>query len=160
VTADSLAAGTPVNFATNTLEIAVPPGNPAKIASFADLAKPGVKVVVCAPAVPCGSATAKVEKATGTTLKPVSEEQSVTDVLGKVSAGEADAGLVYVTDVKGAGTKVVGVPFPESSSAVNTYPIVALKSSKNAALAAEFVKAVTGEPGQSILAAAGFAKAP
>jgi molybdate transport system substrate-binding protein len=90
----------------------------------------------------------------------VSEEQSVTDVLGKVIAGEADAGLVYVTDVKGAGSTVQGVTFPESASAVNTYPIVALKSSTNAALAAQFVQAVTGEPGQGILAAAGFAKAP
>jgi molybdate transport system substrate-binding protein len=159
-TGDSLNAGAPVTFASNTLEIAVPPGNPAKIASFADLARPGVKVVVCAPEVPCGSATQKVEKSAGVTLKPVSEEQSVTDVLGKVTSGEADAGLVYVTDVKGAGGKVDGVPFPESSSAVNVYPIVALKSSTNAALAAEFVKAVTGDPGQGILAAAGFAKAP
>ncbi|HEV7196383.1 MAG TPA: molybdate ABC transporter substrate-binding protein, partial [Pedococcus sp.] len=147
-------------FATNTLEIAVPPGNPAKIATFADLAKPGVKVVVCAPAVPCGAVAAKVEKNTGVTLKPVSEEQSVTDVLGKVTSGEADAGLVYVTDVKGAGDKVQGVPFPESSSAVNIYPIAALKSSTNAALAQEFVSAVTGADGQAILAAAGFARAP
>ena len=70
-----------MNFASNTLEIAVPPDNPAKITSFADLAKAGVKVVVCAPQVPCGSATQKVETATGVTLKPVSEENSVTDVL-------------------------------------------------------------------------------
>ena len=69
-----LVDGTPANFATNVLEIAVPPGNPAGITSFADLAKPGVKVVVCAPQVPCGAATEKVEKATGVTLKPVSEE--------------------------------------------------------------------------------------
>jgi molybdate transport system substrate-binding protein len=136
----------------------VPPGNPAKIAGLADLARSGVKVVLCAPAVPCGSAAAKVEAAAQIDIKPVSEEQSVTDVLGKVTTGEADAGLVYVTDVKGAGDKVQGVEFAESSAAVNTYPIATLKASKNAALAEAFLKAVTGEPGQGILATAGFAK--
>ena len=157
-TADSLTAGAPVDFASNTLEIAVPPGNPAGIASLSDLAKPGVKVVLCAPAVPCGSAAAKVEAAAGIDIKPVSEEQSVTDVLGKVSSQEADAGLVYVTDVKGAGDSVEGIEFPESSSAVNTYPIAALEDSTNAAAAKAFLEAVTGDLGQGILAAAGFAK--
>jgi molybdate transport system substrate-binding protein len=159
-TGDSLTAALPVNFASNTLEIAVPPGNPAHITSFADLAKKGLKVVICAPAVPCGSAAAKVAKAAGIHLRPVSEEQSVTDVLGKVSAGEADAGLVYVTDVKGDKGAVRGITFPLSSAAVNVYPIAPLKTSKNAALAQAFVDAVTGAPGQSLLAAAGFAKAP
>ena len=157
-TADSLTAGTPVTFASNTLAIAVPPGNPARVTSLADLARPGVTVVVCAPAVPCGSAAAKVETAAMVDIKPVSEEQSVTDVLGKVTSGEADAGLVYVTDVKGAGDKVEGIEFPESSAAVNTYPIATLKDSTNAALADAFLKSVIGEPGQGILAAAGFAK--
>jgi molybdate transport system substrate-binding protein len=159
-TGQSLTSASPVNFASNTLEIAVPPGNPAKVASIKDLAKPGIKVVVCAPAVPCGSAAAKVEAAAKVAIKPVSEEQSVTDVLGKVIAGEADAGLVYVTDVKGASGKVEGVTFPESSAAVNVYPIAALKSSKNAPLADAFLAAVQGSSGQQILAAAGFAKAP
>ena len=81
---------------------------------------------------PCGSATQKVETATGITLKPVSEEASVTDVLNKVTSGEADAGLVYVTDVKAAGDKVTGVTFPEAKEAVNVYPIAALAGSKNA----------------------------
>ncbi|HET8768695.1 MAG TPA: molybdate ABC transporter substrate-binding protein [Pedococcus sp.] len=157
-TADSLTSGAPVDFATNTLEIAVPPGNPAKVASLRDLARPGLKVVVCAPAVPCGGAAARVEAAAKVDLRPVSEEQSVTDVLGKVSAGEADAGLVYVTDVEGSGGSVQGVPFPEASAAVNTYPIAALRSSRNPALAAAFVQAVTGDPGQSVLAGAGFGK--
>ncbi len=157
-TGDSLTATAPVNFASNTLEIAVPPGNPARITDLADLAKSGVKVVLCAPAVPCGSAAATVETAAKIDIKPVSEEQSVTDVLGKVTTGEADAGLVYVTDIKGAGDKVEGVEFPESSSAVNTYPIATLKSSKNAAVAVAFLAAVTGDPGQGVLASAGFAK--
>jgi len=152
----STLVGTPVNFATNVLEIAVPPGNPAKITTFADLAKPGVKTVVCAPAVPCGAATVAIETSAGVTLTPVSEENAVTDVLGKVSSGEADAGLVYVTDVKGAGSSVTGIPFPESSSAVNTYPIATVTASKNATVAKAFVDFVTGKVGRSVLAKAGF----
>jgi molybdate transport system substrate-binding protein len=160
LTAESLTASPPVVFASNTLEIAVPPGNPAGVASLADLARPGTKVVVCAPAVPCGAAATEVEQAAGVDLRPVSEEQSVTDVLGKVIAGEADAGLVYVTDVEGAGESVQGITFPESSAAVNTYAIVSLKSSRNRAVADAFVAAVTGAAGQQVLADAGFATAP
>ena len=148
--------GAPANFATNVLAIAVPPANPASIASFADLARPGVRVVVCAAQVPCGAATAVVEKATGVTLKPVSEESSVTDVLGKVTSGEADAGLVYVTDVKAAGDKVKGISFAEAAKAVNTYPIATVGSSGNKELAAAFTALVTGTEGQKILADAGF----
>jgi molybdate transport system substrate-binding protein len=156
--AADLVEGGPVNFATNTLTIAVAPGNPKGIKSFADLAKPGTSVVVCAPPVPCGGATEKVEKAAGVTLSPVSEETSVTDVLGKVTSGQADAGLVYVTDAAGAGDKVTSVEFPEASHAVNTYPIAVLKQSKHAELAHRFVDLVTGEAGQKALAKAGFAK--
>ena len=153
-----LLEGDPVNFASNTLTIVTGPGNPKKVASFKDLAQPGLSVVVCAPQVPCGSATEKVEKATGVQLNPVSEESQVTDVLGKVSSGEADAGLVYVTDAQGAGDKVTAVAFPESADAVNTYPIAALKQSKQPELAQKFIEAVTGEAGQKALSAAGFAK--
>lgn len=153
-----LLEGEPVNFASNTLTIVTGPGNPKKVASFEDLARPGLSVVVCAPQVPCGSATEKVEKATGVQLNPVSEESQVTDVLGKVTSGEADAGLVYVTDAQGAGDKVTAVAFPESTDAVNTYPIAALKQSKQPALAQKFIEAVTGEAGQKVLGAAGFAK--
>lgn len=148
----------PKDFATNVLEIATPPGNPAKITSFHDLAKPGLKVVVCAAEVPCGAATKQMEQKTGTTIKPVSEEQSVTDVLGKITSGEADAGVVYVTDVAGAGSKVTGVKFPESSQVVNTYPIATVKDSKNAALDKEFVDYVLGSAGQKVLQDAGFGK--
>jgi molybdate transport system substrate-binding protein len=152
----STLVGTPVNFATNVLEIAVPPSNPARIATFADLAKPGVKTVICAPAVPCGAAAAALETAAGVTLTPVSEENAVTDVLGKVSSGEADAGLVYVTDVRGAGSAVKGITFPESGTAVNTYPIATVKASANGKVATAFVDYVTGKVGRSVLAAAGF----
>ena len=156
VTDAALNAGDPVDFATNVLEIAVPPQNPAGIESFADLANPDVKLVVCAPAVPCGAATAAVETATGVTLAPVSEESSVTDVLGKVTSGEADAGLVYVTDVIAAGDAVRGIEFDESSEVVNTYPIVALDDSAAPNVAGAFVDFVASAAGQKVLADAGF----
>ena len=152
----ALAASDPVDFATNVLEIAVPPGNPAGITDFASLAGPDVKLVVCAPEVPCGSATAAVATAAGITLTPVSEESSVTDVLGKVTSGEADAGLVYVTDVTAAGDAVEGLEFDESAEAVNTYPIVALQDSASADVAQAFVDYVAGRAGQDVLRAAGF----
>lgn len=156
--AAGLVEGAPVNFAANVLTIAVAPGNPKGIKSFADLAKPGTSVVVCAPPVPCGGATEKVEKATGVTLSPVSEETSVTDVLGKVTSGQADAGLVYVTDAAGAGDKVTSVSFPEAAQAVNTYPVAVLEQSGHSAAAHRFVDLITGEAGQKALAKAGFAK--
>jgi molybdate transport system substrate-binding protein len=153
-----LLAGDPVNFASNTLTIAVAPGNPKDIKSFQDLTKPGTTVVTCAPQVPCGSATKNIEDTTGVQLAPVSEESSVTDVLNKITTGQADAGLVYVTDAISAGDKVTSVPFPESSGAVNVYPIAALKQSSNAALAKKFVDYVTSDAGQKVLSQAGFAK--
>lgn len=155
---DDLVAGEPTNFATNTLEIATPPDNPAEVDSLDDLAGPGIKVVLCAPEVPCGAAALGVEKAAGLDIMPVSEEQSVTDVLGKVISGEADAGLVYVTDVEAAGDKVTGVEFPESSDVVNTYPIAVLAGSSHLDVAKAFAAYVAGAKGQAILAAAGFAK--
>lgn len=150
-------AGSPVSFATNTLTIVTPPGNPKGITSFADLARPGTQVVVCAPQVPCGSATERVEKATGVELTPVSEESAVTDVLGKITSGQADAGLVYVTDATGAGAEVTAVAFPEAVDAVNTYPIAVLRESTNPQAAQEFVDLVTGPAGRDVLAASGFA---
>ncbi|MGV9801188.1 molybdate ABC transporter substrate-binding protein [Mycobacterium sp. NPDC003449] len=153
-----LVYGNPVKFATNTLTIAVAPGNPKGIKTFQDLTKPGLSVVVCAPPVPCGGATEKVEKATGVTLSPVSEENSVTDVLGKVTTGQADAGIVYVTDAAGAGDKVTSVDFPESDQAVNTYPIAVLKQSEHQDLAKGFIDLVSGEAGQKVLGEEGFVK--
>ena len=156
--ADDLVEGEVANFASNTLQIAVPPGNPGNVSSLQDLAKPGLNVVMCAPEVPCGSASQQVEKAGGVDIKPVSEEQAVTDVLAKVTTGQADAGLVYVTDVIAAGDDVQGVTFPESSAAVNVYPIAPLKDSENPELAQEFVDLVTSQEGQTVLRDAGFAK--
>jgi molybdate transport system substrate-binding protein len=136
----------------------VPPGNPAGIETFSDLDEDGLNLVTCAPEVPCGAAAQQVAEAAGVRLSPVSEEQSVTDVLNKVTSGEADAGLVYVTDVMAAGDAVEGIDFPESSSAVNLCPIATVADSDEAALAQEFMEMVLGEPGQSILGDAGFAK--
>lgn len=154
-----LTAVEPIAFATNVLTIVTPPGNPAEVASFADLATPGLALVVCADQVPCGAATARIEEATGITLSPVSEESAVTDVLGKVTSGEADAGLVYVTDAAGAGDAVTEIPFPESSGAVTTYPIAPLAEASDAAVAQAFVDFVLSDAAQSVLREAGFAPA-
>jgi molybdate transport system substrate-binding protein len=159
VTAANLNAGPARLYATNTLSIAVPPDNPARVTAFADLARPGLKVVVCAPAVPCGAATVKIAQATGVTLTSVSEEQAVGDVLAKVESGEADAGLVYSTDVIAARDKVLGIPFPEAAKAVNTNSIVALKNGPQAALGQQFVDLVLSADGQTVLADAGFGAA-
>jgi molybdate transport system substrate-binding protein len=148
----------PVNFASNTLEIVTPADNPAKIATLRDLTRKGVDLVICAAEVPCGSAALTVARSAGLSFKPVSEEQSVKDVLAKVSSGEADAGLVYVTDVRAAGDSVKGIAFPETNAAVNTYPITTVKGSENADLAEEFTAFVLGAEGQALLAEAGFAK--
>lgn len=149
-------ATAPQDFAANTLEIATPPGNPAEITGFQDLAKAGTKVVVCAAEVPCGNATAQMEEKTGVDITPVSEEQSVSDVLAKVTSGDADAGLVYVTDVTAAGDTVTGVEFDESDQVVNTYPISALDGADDPDLAQGFVDLVLSEAGQKVLSDAGF----
>jgi molybdate transport system substrate-binding protein len=149
-------AGATVDFATNVLTIVVPAGNPAGVADFADLADPDLKTVLCAEQVPCGSAAVAAQKAAGVALHPVSEESSVTDVLGKVSSGEADAGLVYVTDVLAAGDAVEGIDFPQAADAVNTYPIAPVADSSAPALAQAFVDFVAGSAGRAVLGAAGF----
>ena len=155
LTGAGLEAADPVDFASNTLMIAVPAGNPAGITDLASLTGE-VHLVVCAPEVPCGAATETVEEAADLEFEPVSEEQSVTDVLNKVTSGEADAGLVYVTDVAKAGDAVEGIEFPESQEAVNTYPITTVDGSANPELGQEFVDLVTGEEGQQVLAEHGF----
>ncbi|WP_291045530.1 molybdate ABC transporter substrate-binding protein [Herbiconiux sp.] len=149
----------PVDFATNVLQIAVPPTNPQGVETLADLAAAGVATVVCAPQVPCGAATAAVESAAGIDIAPVSEESSVTDVLGKVTSGEADAGLVYVTDVTAAGDAVRGIAFPESAEAVNVYPIAPVADGRNPEVAVAFIDFVTGSRGRAVLGAAGFGAA-
>jgi molybdate transport system substrate-binding protein len=154
VTDEGLASD-PTDFATNTLVIAVPKDNPAKITSLADLSKSSVKVVLCAPEVPCGAAAKTLLANEGVTVKPVSLEQNVTAVLTKVQNGEADAGLVYVTDAKG-NDQVDSIVPDGADKVVNTYPIVALKDAPDPDVAAAFVEFVTGSQGQDILASFGF----
>ena len=146
----------PQIFARNTLVIATAPGNPKHIENFAGLRNADISTVVCAVEVPCGAATAEVEKNTGVQLAPKSEEASVSAVLAKVSSGEADAGLVYVTDAKGVGDKVSVVTDPAFAKVVNNYPIATLKASKHADQASEFVTMVLGDKGQQVLTDAGF----
>lgn len=153
---DDLLAGVAQPFATNTMMIAVPADNPVGITSFADLGNKGTAVVVCAPQVPCGAATAEVESRSGVPLTPVSEENSVADVLGKVTSGQADAGVVYVTDVRAAGAAVTGVPIPPRANATNTYPIAVLAGSADPELAGQFRDLVLSRWGQEVLADAGF----
>lgn len=149
-----LAAGDPAEFATNTLMIAVPPGNPAGIEDFDDLAKKGLNLVLCQPEVPCGAAAHQIADDTGVDLKPVSEVENVKDVLASVEEGEADAGLVYVTDVTDAGDLVEGIAFDEAQTVVNHYPIVAVEGG-NSDLAQQWIDFVLGD-GQSVLSDAGF----
>lgn len=151
-------ASTPVTFARNQLEIATLPGNPDEVASLKDLTKSGLKVVLCDKAVPCGAAARKALDASGLDLTPVSYEQDVKSALTKVELKEADAAVVYRTDVRAAGDKVEGVDFPESADAVNDYPIVPLEDSRNAAGARAFVALVRSAEGQKALTGAGFLK--
>lgn len=143
-------------FATNTLEIAVPPGNPAHVTGLADLANPRLRVLLCAPQVPCGAAARTLLTADGVHLTPASEEQNVTAVLTKVEAGEADAGLVYTTDVGAADGAVDAVPIPDADRAVNRYPIAVMKDAANPVAAVAFVDYVLSARGRTVLASYGF----
>ena len=158
VAAAGLLAGKPIDFASNRLVIVTAPGNPKHIASFADLAGPGLRVVINPPPMPCGVATRKIQDRTGIHLNPVSEEPNVEDVLNKVITGEADAGLVNITDGVAVGAKVTMVEFPEAADVINVYPIAVLKDTQRFELAQSFVDVVTGEVGQKVLDRAGFAK--
>jgi molybdate transport system substrate-binding protein len=148
--------GTPAVFVKNQLVIAVPTGNPKGIKGLSDLTKPGLKVVLCDDAVPCGAAAQKALTAANVKLTPVSKEQDVKAALSKVSLGEADAALVYRTDVKAAKGQVDGIEFPESAQAINDYPIAALKASKAQDLANQFVQFIQSPQAQQELIAAGF----
>lgn len=150
------AAGTPTTFVRNQLVIAVPKGNPQHITGLADLAKPGVKVALCAKQVPCGAAAAKALAAGSVRLTPATLEQDVKSALSKVTLGEVDAALVYRTDVRAAGDEVTGVEFPESKSAINGYPIVVLRHAPHRALARRFIAYVKSAKGRSVLTRAGF----
>ncbi|WP_435253629.1 molybdate ABC transporter substrate-binding protein [Streptomyces sp. 1222.5] len=152
------AVGAPATFVRNQLEIATVPGNPHKVASLKDLTKSGLKVVLCDKTVPCGAAAQKALDAGGLKLTPVSYEQDVKGALNKVQLKEADAAVVYKTDVKAAGGKVEGVEFPESAKAINDYPIALLKNAEHAETAKAFIALVQSAEGQQVLSKAGFLK--
>ncbi|MFD3502705.1 molybdate ABC transporter substrate-binding protein [Streptomyces sp. NPDC058676] len=150
------AVGPPATFVRNQLEIATLPGNPHKVTSLKDLTESGLKVVLCDKTVPCGSAAQTALETAGLKLTPVSYEQDVKSALTKVELKEADAAVVYKTDVKAAGDKVAGVDFPESAEAVNDYPIALLKNAPNPAAAKAFIELVKSAEGQKVLTGAGF----
>jgi molybdate transport system substrate-binding protein len=148
--------GSPVTFAKNKLEIIVGKGNPKTIAGVADLAKPGVLVVNCSPDVPIGKYSQQVLDQAKVTVTPKSLEPDVKSIVSKVTLGEADAGIVYATDVQAAGDKAEGVVIPDDLNVIATYPIAETKAVANAPTAAAFVAFVASPAGQAILAKYGF----
>ena len=131
---------------------------PKQIAGLADLAKPGLIVVLAGPTVPAGRYALEALQKAGVTVTPASQEVDVRAVLNKVALGEADAGIVYVTDVKSAGTRVTGVDIREQHQVIARYPISVVKESKNPGLAAAFVEYLLSDEGQRLLAEFGFSK--
>jgi molybdate transport system substrate-binding protein len=149
-------AGDPVVFAENSLEIAVEPGNPRGITGVADLADPDLVVVTTDPEVPIGTYTQQVFTNAGVTVIPASFETDVKAVLNKVVLGEADAGVVYSTDVEAAGDTVSGVEIPADLNVTPEYPIVATAAATNAAGASAFTDFVLSAVGREILQSYGF----
>ncbi|MFV0452287.1 MAG: molybdate ABC transporter substrate-binding protein [Propioniciclava sp.] len=145
----------PTLFASNVLTLVVEPGNPLGISGL-DASLDDAKLVTCASEVPCGAATDTLSEELGVTLAPVSREQKVTDVLGKVTSGEADAGVVYVTDARRAGDEVEEVAIDGTDQVVNRYPIAVAAEAPQPDLAAQFVALVISDTGQAALAEAGF----
>jgi molybdate transport system substrate-binding protein len=148
----------PSNFAKNKMEVAVPPNNPAKVTSVDNLSKSSVKVALCQPQVPCGTVAAQVFKNAGIKVTPVTRQPDVKSVLTQVELGNVDAGMVYVTDVKAAGSKVKGIAVPSGDNASTLYPIATLKDASNKTVANEFVAYVMGPQGEHVLAQDGFEK--
>ena len=146
----------PVVFATNLLQIIVEPNNPKGITGVADLSNPDLAVVICAPEVPCGKYAAQIFDNAGVTVTPKSLEANVKAVVTKVTAGEADAGIVYETDVTAAGDAADGVDIPEDINVVAEYPIAVTKDAPNPFGGQAFVDFVASDAGQKILASYGF----
>ena len=147
---------TPKTFARNKLEILVEPGNPKGIKGLADLARRDLKVVLADETVPAGKYAAQALTAAGVTVKPVSKEPDVKAAVAKVTNGEADATIVYVTDVKAAGSKGQGVEIPDAQNVIAEYPIAIVKATKNHKGAAAFEDAIVNGTGQQALEEHGF----
>nr|WP_311445725.1 molybdate ABC transporter substrate-binding protein [Frankia nepalensis] len=158
VTDAGLTVGTPAVFVRNSMEIAVPPDNPAGITSLADLAKPGVKVALCEEQVPCGATALAALKKAGVTVQPATLGQDVKSVLTLVELGEVDAALVYRTDVAAAGDKARGIEIPDAQNASTDYPIAALTDSEHPEAAKAFVDFVLSATGTEVLTKAGFSQ--
>jgi len=148
--------GDPVLFATNTFGIIVGPGNPTAITGLADLADPSRLVVLCADSVPCGKGAATVLANAGVSVAPVSFEEKVKGVVTKVTSGEADAGIVFVTDIAAAGASADGVEIPADVNTTSRYPIAVTENAPNATAAAAFVEFVASDEGRAILESFGF----
>jgi len=146
----------PQTFARNKLEIVVAPGNPKKVQGLRDLARPDLIVVLADPSVPVGTYARQALDNAGVTVKPKSLELDVKATLAKVTSGEADAAIVYASDVKAAGVKAAGVPIPDDLNVIATYPIAVVKASKHRAAAEAFVREIRSVSGQAILRAHGF----
>lgn len=149
-------ASEPVVFATNLLEIIVAPDNPLGITGVADLADQDLIVVTCAPDVPCGRYANEIFAAAGVTVTPKSFEENVKGVVSKVTLGEADAGIVYKTDVTAAGADAAGVEIPADINVLAEYPIAATSRAANSDGAAAFIEFTLSAPGQEILRSYGF----
>ncbi|MDJ0923237.1 MAG: molybdate ABC transporter substrate-binding protein [Acidimicrobiia bacterium] len=143
-------------FATNQLEIAVPPGNPAGVSGLADFERTDLLVGLCAPGVPCGDFARSALQLAGVTPAPDTNEPNVRALLTKIAAGELDAGIVYTTDVVAAANGVDGVMIPASHNVTAQYPVATLIDSPNPEGAAAFVAFVLSPSGRSILAEHGF----
>ena len=152
--------GTPQNFASNLLRIVVAKGNPKAIKGLSDLSNPDLKVVLAAPEVPAGKYAQQALAAQHVTVEPVSLEDNVKAVVTKVSLGEADAGIVYVTDVTAGGDKVEGVDIPNDQNVPATYPIATVKASTHQSQAQAFVDMVRSDQGQQVLSSFGFLPPP
>ena len=146
----------PEVFAENSLEIIVAPGNPGNITGLADLARPDVLWVTCAPEVPIGAYSAQALDKAGVTATPASYEENVKSVVTKVTAGEADAGIVYATDVTAAGARAEGVEIPVEFNVLAQYPIATIEAAPNPDGAEAFVDFILSENGQKVLATFGF----
>jgi molybdate transport system substrate-binding protein len=146
----------PMTFATNTMMIAVPATNPGQVAHVTDLARPGLKVVLCQATVPCGAAARMVLDTAGVTVTAASLEADVKAVLTKVSLAEADAAIVYVTDVAAAGAAVTGIAIPAATNTTTSYPLATVLDSTNPVAAQAFVHLVLSSEGRQVLSSAGF----
>lgn len=149
-------AAQPVVAARNRLAILVERGNPLQVRTLADVAVPGVVLVLCAPEVPCGRLAAAAFRSAGVTPGPASFEEDVKAVVSKVTLGEADAGIVYRSDVDAAGDRADGIEIEADDDLTAVYPVAVTTAAANRPAALSWVAFVLSDQGRRVLAAAGF----